>query len=157
SFHPRKVITTGEGGMVTTDDAALATRVASLRNHGATPAAHGVPAQPYTMGEFNLLGFNLGLSDIQAAVGVAQMAKLDALLAERAALARHYRELLDGLADVAVPVVAPDCGHTYQSFVLRVLEGARPRRNRIMEHLDRHGIQTRPGTHAVHRLGYYAS
>ena len=84
SFHPRKVITTGEGGMVTTNRMDLAERVKGLRNHGATGPALGADAsKPYTMSTFELLGFNLRLSDIQAAVGVAQMTKLDRLLLER--------------------------------------------------------------------------
>lgn len=160
SFHPRKVITTGEGGMVTTRHDALALRVASLRNHGAkaiSPGPHAMPARPYQMGEFNLLGYNLRLSDIQAAVGVAQLAKLDSLLAERQSLAQHYLELFADVNDIALPTAPAPCGHTYQSFVVRLVEGGKARRNQIMEHLDSEGIQTRPGTHAVHRLGYYVT
>jgi perosamine synthetase len=157
SFHPRKVVTTGEGGMVTTEDDGLAKRVASLRNHGSTgPGPLQDPTRPYHMGTFNMLGFNLRLSDIQAAVGVAQMAKLDRLLAERLKLANRYHELLANVDDIARPAVPKKCGHTYQSFVLRVLKGGRERRNAVMNHMQKAGIQTRPGTHAVHRLGYYA-
>jgi len=80
SFHPRKVITTGEGGMVTTNDPGLADRIASLRNHGSTgvkgPEAHA--RRPWTMASFDVLGLNLRLSDIQAAVGLAQLEKLKA-------------------------------------------------------------------------------
>jgi len=159
SFHPRKVITTGEGGMVTTNSEALALKVSMLRNHGASagsPGPHAAPTKPYAMDEFDGLGFNLRLSDIQAAIGVAQMAKLDALLAERQRLAARYDMLLtDFSEDLATPTVPPGCGHTYQSYVTRILVGGRLRRNQIMEHLALEGIQTRPGTHAVHRLGYY--
>jgi len=158
SFHPRKVVTTGEGGMVTTENDALAAKVASLRNHGATgPGPLGDPTRPYHMGTFNMLGFNLRLSDIQAAVGVAQMGKLDRLLAERQKLVARYRELLGDISEIALPAVPKGCGHTYQSFVLRVLKGGRDRRNAVMNHMQKAGIQTRPGTHAVHRLGYYAN
>jgi len=158
SFHPRKVITTGEGGMVTTNDPELNYKISCLRNHGAMghrgqPAA---PAKPYSMGQFEVLGYNLRLSDIQAAVGVAQMAKLDDLLAERKRLALGYLDLLHDCGDLALPRASEPSGHTYQSFVVRLLEGGNPRRNRVMDHLDAQGIQTRPGTHAVHRLGYYA-
>lgn len=159
SFHPRKVITTGEGGMVTSNDQKLADSVSCLRNHGAKghPGPQAGPARPYTMGAFDVIGFNLRLSDIQAAVGVAQLSKLDALLAERADLANRYRELLAGCGDLQLPYVPARHGHTYQSFVVRVLSGGTSRRNRIMDQLDADGIQTRPGTHAVHRLGYYAT
>ncbi len=160
SFHPRKVVTTGEGGMVTTNNAEYARRVQSLRNHGATglpPATEAEPHGPWTMARFEMLGFNLRLSDIQAAVGVAQMAKLESLLAERKAAAVHYSSLLGNIDELTVPDTLALEGHTYQSYVVRVLKGGRARRNQLMAVLDAAGIQTRPGTHAVHRLGYYAS
>ncbi len=156
SFHPRKVITTGEGGMVVSRDPALAKKVACLRNHGGVGHPGTQEARPYQMGLFEVLGFNLRLSDIQAAVGVAQMAKLDGLLAERRRHAQRYHQLLSAVEELALPVEPPGCGHTYQSFVVRVRKGGMRRRNQIMDHLDKDGIQTRPGTHAVHRLGYYA-
>jgi perosamine synthetase len=157
SFHPRKVITTGEGGMVTTERPELAEKVASFRNHGstgqppATDEAHG----PWTMATFGRLGFNLRMSDIQAAVGVAQMAKLDRLLAERRACAARYSALLAGVEEIARPTAGDAAGHSFQSYVIRVTKGGRPRRNGIMSALAAKDIQTRPGTHAVHRLGYY--
>jgi dTDP-4-amino-4,6-dideoxygalactose transaminase len=154
SLHPRKVITTGEGGMLTTNDAALADAMKSLRNHGATGPAPGVdPTRPYAMGTFNRLGFNLRLSDIQSAVGVAQMAKLGALLAERRRLGDRYTELLQDEARLVLPSTDP--GHTYQSYVVRLADADRLLRNAAMDALAAHRIQTRPGTHAVHRLGYY--
>jgi dTDP-4-amino-4,6-dideoxygalactose transaminase len=155
SFHPRKVITTGEGGAVTTNDEGLQGKIASLRNHGASGARllDGEPQGPWTMANFDTIGFNLRLSDIQAAVGVAQMAKLDALLAERKAIAGAYRKRLSSLNRIVLPTEDP--GHTYQSFVIRVADGTREARNAIMAVLQKHGIQTRPGTHAVPALGYY--
>lgn len=157
SFHPRKVVTTGEGGMVTTNDPQLATRVNALRNHGSTglPAEDPTGKHPYTMGIFDLLGHNLRLSDIQAAVGVAQMAKLSSLLAERRQRALRYLELLADLPDLALPAGGAAEGHTYQSFVIRVLEGGRARRNAVMDRMAAENIQTRPGTHAVVNLDYY--
>jgi len=108
------------------------------------------------MSTFRNLGFNLRLSDIQAAVGVAQMAKLDRLLDERRARALRYTEKLRELPELAMPSEPAGCGHTYQSYVIRVLAGGRVHRNRIMDALQTEGIQTRPGTHAVHRLDYYS-
>lgn len=155
SFHPRKVITTGEGGLVTTNNPDLAERVKWFRNHGATGPAFGAdPTKPYTMSTFEVLGYNLRMSDIQAAVGVAQVAKLSGLLAERRRLALRYSELLADAEDFVPPT--DDAGHTYQSYVIRLRDYDRERRNSLMEHLAAHDIQTRPGTHAVHRLGYYA-
>jgi len=157
SFHPRKVITTGEGGMVATNSDEIAKSIKSFRNHGAT--GHLLPtehcAKPYHMSRFDVLGYNLRLSDIQSAVGIAQMHKLDGLLRERLHLAERYNELLKDLEEIALPVSPANCGHTYQSYVIRILKGGVARRNMIMEEFEKAGIQTRPGTHAVHRLGYY--
>lgn len=158
SFHPRKVVTTGEGGMVTTNDAALAARVQSFRNHGSTgmpSEGHADAGRPWAMATFDMLGFNLRLSDIQAAVGLAQLEKLEALLAERKQAALRYNALLASFTEFARPLGGDANGHTYQSYVVRLLEGGRERRNAIMQHLQGAAIQTRPGTHAVHNLGYY--
>jgi len=94
------------------------------------------------------------LSDIQAAVGLAQVQKLGSLLGERRRLALHYSELLAGMSELILP--ADDLGHTYQSYVVRLADGNGARRNAMMEYLAAQDIQTRPGTHAVVRLGHYA-
>jgi dTDP-4-amino-4,6-dideoxygalactose transaminase len=156
SFHPRKVVTTGEGGAVTTNDDELAAAVRSLRNHGATGQPDdGEPRGPWTMARFDRIGFNLRLSDIQAAVGVAQMGKLSKLVADRRQSARYYTENLRELNDLILPLAGDVEGHAFQSYVVRIAEGGRSRRNEIMSALAAADIQTRPGTHAVHRLGYY--
>lgn len=157
SFHPRKVVTTGEGGMVTTNNEALAGSVKSLRNHGATGIPDGDEAvrRPWTMATFNVLGFNLRLSDIQAAIGIAQMEKLSRLLEERRNVAKRYIELLSDVQELTMPVGGEFAGHSFQSFVIRLNEGGLERRNSVMLMLEEDGIQTRPGTHAVHLLGYY--
>lgn len=157
SFHPRKVVTTGEGGAVTTNDPELASAVRSLRNHGTTglPSADIEPHGPWTMGTFDRIGFNLRLSDIQAAVGVAQMAKLQKLVADRRATAKRYTEMLRDVTDLQLPVAGEVEGHTFQSYVIRLVEGGRKRRNAVMSAMALAEMQSRPGTHAVHRLGYY--
>lgn len=157
SFHPRKVITTGEGGAVTTNSDELANRVKALRNHGATGSPDPLiePHGPWTMGKFDVLGYNLRLSDIQAAVGVAQIAKLSTIIADRRRSAMYYIEALKFITDLCMPLGGDISGHTFQSFVIRIREGGRARRNAIMKALAEENIQTRPGTHAVHRLGYY--
>ncbi len=156
SFHPRKIVTTGEGGALTTDSDKLAAKLRTLRNHGAsgTPAVEETSG-PWTMADFDVLGHNLRLSDIQAAVGVAQMGKLDRLVADRRRAAARYDEALSGENALALPRGGDRAGHTYQSYVTRIVEGGRARRNLLMSALAEQGIQTRPGTHAVHRLGYY--
>ena len=158
SFHPRKVITTGEGGMLTTNRDDLAAVVQSIKNHGSTgqPPEELESPGPWTMSMYGRLGLNFRLSDILAAVGIAQMGKLEGLFEERLALAEAYRLRLKDRNDVMLPPgieAAP--GHTYQSYVIRVKEGGRKRRNQIMAVMEEDGIETRPGTHAVHSLGYY--
>ncbi len=155
SFHPRKVITTGEGGMLTTNNPELAQRLKILKNHGATPNPEIDNTKPYYMGRFDHLGFNLRFNDIQAAIGIAQLYKLDQLLAERTNCANQYNKYLQDINDLMIPQITSLCNHTYQSYVIRVLEGGKEQRNLIMEHLAQESIETRPGTHAVHRLGYY--
>ena len=160
SFHPRKSITTGEGGMVTTDDEALADRMDALRNHGASVSEeqrhHG--PRPYLLPEFNLLGFNYRMTDLQGAVGLAQLAKLDRFIEERRARAAWYRDRLGHLNWLALPEEPEGGRHAWQAYVTSVdPERAPVPRNAIMERLQQLGIATRPGTHAVHMLGYYRS
>lgn len=158
SFHPRKSITTGEGGMVTTNDAELADKMDKLRNHGAAISEeqrHRGP-RPYLLPEFNLLGFNYRMTDLQAAVGLVQLSKLDAYVDERQRWAAYYCERLADVAWLRMPVFSQTDRHAWQAFVTYVDPGMAPLpRNDIMEKLQSRGIATRPGTHAVHMLGYY--
>jgi perosamine synthetase len=158
SFHPRKSITTGEGGMVTTNDAALAATADMLRNHGASVSEeqrHRGP-RPYLLPEFNLLGFNYRMTDLQGAVGLVQLGKLDRFIEERDRWASFYREALAGLPWLRMPERPVDGRHAWQAFVTYVDPASAPMpRNDIMEALQRQGIATRPGTHAAHMLGLY--
>lgn len=156
SFHPRKAITTGEGGMCTTEKKELADKISQLRNHGGK-TEKDVPGygKPYYMGKYDMLGFNLRLSDIQAAVGVAQFGKLHMLLKQRRECAEYYTKRLATHDNYIVPAENSSiCGHTYQSYVILDKMG-KEHRNHIMELLSAHQIQSRPGTLSVHRLDYY--
>lgn len=159
SFHPRKSITTGEGGMLTTDDDALAARAAALRNHGASMSEEerlGGP-RPYLLPSFEVLGFNYRMTDVQAALGLVQLGRLDGFIAERARGAQFYADALADVGWLAMPAVPGECRHAWQSFVCRVDERRAPRsRNQVMEHLAARGVHTRPGTHAIHLLGYHS-
>lgn len=156
SFHPRKVITTGEGGMCITSNEKLAKKLDSLRNHGlSVDTSDDNYGKPFYMGEYKILGYNLRLSDIQAAVGVAQIDKLDRLLIERKKCAENYFEMLKDCDMIKLPQNETDYGSTFQSFVILLKPGMEETRNRVMIELQRQGIQTKQGTHAVHRLGYY--
>ena len=145
--------------MVTTNDADLAARMDMLRNHGATISEeqrHKGP-KPYLLPEFNLLGFNYRMTDLQGAVGLVQLGKLDRFVGERQRWAEYYMEHLGGINWLQMPEVTQDGTHAWQAFVTYVdAEKAPMPRNDIMEHLQQAGIATRPGTHAVHMLGHYA-
>ena len=159
SFHPRKSITTGEGGMVTTNNNELADVINKLRNHGAEISEeqrHSGP-RPYLLPEFNLLGFNYRMTDLQGAVGLVQLAKLDQFIAERQQWAEFYRKEFKSLEWLRMPVIPENGTHAWQAFVITVDPAKSPMpRNELMEKLQQAGIATRPGTHAVHILGYYA-
>ena len=158
SFHPRKSITTGEGGMVTTNDADLAERMNQMRNHGATVSEeqrHSGP-KPYILPDFNLLGFNYRMTDLQGAVGIVQLEKLDRFIDERAKWAAWYHDQMADLEWLQLPEEPDDGRHGWQSFVTYVDPDSAPMpRNDIMEHLMERGIATRPGTHAVHMTNLY--
>lgn len=159
SFHPRKSVTTGEGGMITTNDDAIAEVVGMLRNHGASISEeqrhHG--PRPYILPDFNLLGYNYRMTDLQAAIGVVQIQKLDLFIDEREKWAAFYNQELASIAWLRTPSFGKEYKHGWQSYITFVDEQKAPcSRNEIMEKLQEHGIATRPGTHAVHMLNYYA-
>lgn len=159
SFHPRKTITTGEGGMIVTRDGGLAETCRSLRNHGAAPGAG-------PMGEFSRAGLNYRLTDLQGALGVAQLGQLPRFVSERRALAAAYRDALRGLPALRPPAEPAEGIHSYQSFVcLFAPNGERPddaavesggaKRDDLMRRLAQAGVGTRPGTHAPVMTSYY--
>jgi len=159
SFHPRKSITTGEGGMVTTNNRDLARLSEIMRNHGAEiseEVRHQSP-KPYLLPDFKVLGFNYRMTDIQAAIGLIQLSKLRALIEERQQWATYYTEQLKDilwLRPQYQPAYATQ--HAWQAYVCYVDPKLAPLpRNEIMEILQKKGIATRPGTHAVHMLTLY--
>jgi perosamine synthetase len=159
SFHPRKSVTTGEGGMVTTNDDDLATHMDRLRNHGASISEeqrhHG--PKPYILSAFEMVGYNYRMTDIQGAIGIVQLKKLDLFIDERQQWAEYYMENLKTIPWLKMPIVPEGYKHGWQSFVTFVDEAKAPmKRNDIMEILQQQGISTRPGTHAVHMLDVYA-
>ena len=158
SFHPRKSVTTGEGGMITTNDDKLAEIMGMLRNHGASISEeqrhHGT--KPYMLPDFNALGYNYRMTDLQGAVGVVQIKKLDQFINEREKWANFYTKELDSIPWLRTPKHGADYKHGWQSFVTFVDVSKSPAsRNEIMELLQQQGISTRPGTHAIHMLNFY--
>jgi dTDP-4-amino-4,6-dideoxygalactose transaminase len=170
SFHPRKAITTGEGGMVITDDADVARSVSSLRDHGASRSdreRHGQKGG-FFLPEFNVVGYNFRMTDFQGALGVSQMKKAEMLLEGRRAVAARYDEALREFPWLVPPLVPEGYVSGYQSYVCLFaspedlssltrdrIDTLHEKRNAFMSFLEEHGVSTRQGTHAVHTLGYY--
>lgn len=152
SLHPRKSITCGEGGVVTTNDDRLAAMVDMYRNHGASipeEVRHRGP-KPYELPDFAVFGFNYRLTDIQAAVATVQMEKLDRFIAERRALAYQFDMRLRGLPWLIPPMRPQAYDHALQAYVVMVDESTAPRsRNDVLAHMQARGIAGRPGTHSV--------
>jgi perosamine synthetase len=140
SFHPRKIVTTGEGGAVTTNDSHLAATVAQLRHHGwRTPLA-----------DLPVPGLNYRLSDILCAVGIPQVRRLEELLAARERIAAGYAERLAGLP-VVLPAADEGDRHGWQAYVIQI-----ERRDEVLAALRAQGIEAQIGTYALHRLSAYA-
>lgn len=158
SFHPRKVITTGEGGMITTDDDAFADRARKLRAHGMSVSdLERHKADRVIIEEYNELGFNYRMNDIQASVGLVQLRRLDELLRIRREKAARYNRELPEIKGIEIPYVPPYAEHTYQSYCLRLTKECRLDREELMTNLLRRGIATRRGVMASHLEKTYTS
>ncbi|HEU4943208.1 MAG TPA: DegT/DnrJ/EryC1/StrS family aminotransferase [Gaiellaceae bacterium] len=140
SFHPRKIVTTGEGGAVTTNDRELADAVTRFRHHG---------IEPHGDFEIRSPGLNYRLPDILCAIGTSQLRRLEQLLEERERLAAAYAERLDGL--VGLPSADDGDRHGLQAYVVRV-----DRRDEALHALADAGVQAQIGTYALHRLAAYS-
>ena len=159
SFHPRKSITTGEGGMLTSNNKKFIIKAEKLRNHGAEISEeqrHKGP-KPYLLPDFNFLGYNYRMTDIQGSVGIAQIRKLNRIIKERSKWAKFYRRELSKIEWILCPSEPKVGRHSWQAFVMYINPESSPaKRNDIMDFLEKKGISTRPGTHAIHTLNYYA-
>jgi dTDP-4-amino-4,6-dideoxygalactose transaminase len=154
SFHPRKVITTGDGGMLTTRDADLDRKFRLLRQHAMSvpdTVRHG--ARQVIFEDYPLVGFNYRMTDIQAAVGRVQLRRLPGLLEERRRLAENYMRSLAGMTGLEPPFVPPGVRSNYQSYAIRVTPEFLLRRDALMQELLRHGVSTRRGIMNAHQEG----
>jgi perosamine synthetase len=157
SFHPRKVLVTGEGGMITTDDAELAAMLRLLRHQGMSVSdLDRHRSQSMVIEEYPLVGYNFRLPDVLAALGIAQLAKLPEFLAARRAAAAHYDAALADLEYLELPAPPPGVEYNYQSYMVRLRGVDRTARNRVMDLLQRRGIATRRGLMAIHREACYS-
>lgn len=162
SFHPRKSITTGEGGMILTNDRDIYDKVIALRNHGSMIASdkrHNKNGS--LLPEYIYQGYNYRMTDIQGAIGCEQMKKFDFILKRRQEIAAYYNELIQSkCSNICIPYVPSGYFHSYQSYVCMLnlevdLEKAEKKRNEIMRNLADVGVATRQGTHAIHKLACY--
>ena len=146
SFHPRKAITTGEGGIVTTDDATLVRRLRMLRNHGQDPEA---PSP-----DFVLPGHNMRLTEFQAALGNTQMQKVERIIASRRAQAARYDKLFES-TEISPSHALPGSRHVYQSYVALLPQKVSARRPEIIAALKAQGIETTIGTYHLPLTTYF--
>jgi perosamine synthetase len=168
SFHPRKAITTGEGGMVTTADASLATKIQQLRDHGAVMSdlQRHLGPKPYLLADHVYAGYNQRMTDMQGAIGNIQMDRAAAIVDERRKIAAEFEAAFVDFDWLRTPKAPEGYGHGYQSYpcLFRSQAAADPAevamvnaaRNDWMEALQTAGVSTRPATHAVHMLSFYA-
>ncbi len=145
SLHPRKAITTGEGGFVTTADAAIARRLRALRNHGLDPNAPGEFIEP---------GFNYRMTEFQAALGLTQLAKLDRIIGARREGANRYDVLLDG-SSLLPPTVRSEAFAVYQTYIATLPQETTEKRADLIAALKMRGVETNIGTIHVPLIAYY--
>jgi perosamine synthetase len=166
SFHPRKAITTGEGGMITTQSADLAEKLRRLRDHGAAMSdlQRHLGARPYLLADHPDAGYNQRMTDLQAALGAAQMDRAADIIAERKRLAKTYDTAFADLSWLRTPAHVEGLEHGYQSYPCLFqpepvnadsIGRINAVRNAWMDSLQQSGISTRPATHAVHMLAFY--
>jgi dTDP-4-amino-4,6-dideoxygalactose transaminase len=158
SFHPRKILTTGEGGMITTSDAKLAERLRRLRQHAMSLSdvvRHN--AKQISSETYDEVGFNFRMTDMQAAIGITQLGRLGDFLQHRRYLAARYTRALQNLPWLQTPVIPLNCRHNYQSYMVRLVGQYAAKRDAIMQELLQKNISTRRAIMAIHRELPYRS
>jgi len=156
SFHPRKILTTGEGGMITTADAETAARLRRLRQHAMNVsdlARHG--ATKVVMESYDEVGYNYRMTDLQAAIGLVQLERLPEMLSCRRLLALRYTERLSSIPWLIVPTEPEECRHNFQSYMIRLRSDAPVTRDELMQQLLDRGVSSRRGIMAIHREAPY--
>ncbi|MBU1259546.1 MAG: DegT/DnrJ/EryC1/StrS family aminotransferase [Planctomycetes bacterium] len=146
SFHPRKAITTGEGGIIVTNSKGLADKLRALRNHGLDPNS----SSP----DFIMPGFNYRMTEFQAAFGISQMNKIRKIIAVRRKRAAYYDKLLSGTS-IQFPQTIDGAEHVYQSYVILIPEKSAPKCSKIIAEMRRNNIETTIGTWYIPVTTYY--
>ena len=156
SFHPRKVITTGEGGMITTDNEDIRNRLRLLRQHGMSVSDRLRHVSDKLIFEDHVvLGYNYRMTDFQAAIGIKQLEKLDWIISERRKIALRYIEELKELESIRLPIEKFGYRSNYQSFSIYLKKSCPLGRNELMQKLLDRGISTRRGIMTAHRETSY--
>jgi len=167
SFHPRKSITTGEGGMIITNHKSIALMARSLRDHGSdiSDYTRHTEGKSFQMSEYPVLGYNMRMTDLQGAMGIAQMEKLGDILDIKTRLAREFNDRLSHIDWLKLPTIPEGYQHSFQAYCTlfkpretysalekndaNQLDELHRERNALMSKLEKRGIMTRPGTHSV--------
>jgi len=158
SFHPRKVITTGDGGMITTSNEAFAKRFKTLRQHAmSVNDLERHKAGKIIIEEYPEVGYNYRMTDIQAAVGIKQLEKLDWIVSERRKIAFRYNEAFKNCKHLKLPIEAENYFSNFQSYCITLLESSPVGRDELMQLLLKKGISTRRGVMLIHKEKSYSS
>jgi len=152
SFHPRKILTTGEGGMITTGDSETAARLRRLRQHAMNVsdlARHST--NKVVLECYDEVGYNYRMTDLQAAIGLVQLERLPDLLGRRRSLALRYTDKLSAIKWLVVPTEPAKYRHNFQSYMVRLRDDAPVSRDQLMQGLLTRGVSSRRGIMAIHR------
>jgi perosamine synthetase len=156
SFHPRKIMSTGDGGMITTGDAAVAQRLRLLRQHGmSVNDLERHQSKTIVSESYPILGYNYRLTDVQASIGLGQLRRLDSILARRREIAARYDGAFSGIQGIGVFVEPADCRWNHQTYLIRLRGASGADRDGFMQRLLTDGIATRRGIMSIHREAHY--
>ncbi len=157
SFHPRKIITTGEGGMITTDDSETADRLRRFRHHGMSVSdIERHTADRIIIETYPEIGYNYRMTDIQAAIGIEQMKKLPLIIDKRREIALSYDNAFSRIPHLRISRVPVYAFHNFQSYWVELLDSSPLSRDDLMQKLLDQGIATRRGIMAIHLEDCYA-
>lgn len=152
SFHPRKIITTGEGGMITTNNHSYAEMLQTLRNHGTQSTPLQRLKQNSQVDTYPVIGFNYRMSDIHAAIGIEQMKKIEEIIMKREKIAQVYNEELSKINGLKIPFVPTYAKHVYQTYIVRILGTSR---DKVIKELLKKGVMAKPGVDMSHKAICY--
>ncbi len=156
SFHPRKLISCGEGGIITTNIKRIAEQARILRSHGASISDHlRHSAKKVSIETYTTAGFNYRLTDIQAAIGLEQLKKMSTILSKRNFLAKRYSKELSKIKSIDIPFVPNYATPNWQSYIIKLSKNAKVSQKILMQNLLKRGVATRRGVMACHLEPYY--